>query len=262
MNDLIADNTGVPSQWQGLSRHLISEIYVCDAHGVADPDVPSVYAPITDASISFAHNWQNPFENSGTGQSLPALSAMIQTGQLGAFLNTFTAATGIGTAEGSMTRDLNDKLQKVAKNLEHRTGLTRVNSRQVFVASQPVKIECTLHFRAYSDPENEVVAPYRRLLEWTLPQELANDTVLQGMIKNGVNDPVELLTALFPSTAPRIVGFRKADETYAPLVVEGVSAPLDGPIDSQGLPLYRSVQVSMSTLTALDKSDVQKIYRR
>lgn len=262
MNDPITESTGVPSQWQGLSRHLIAELFVCDAQGIADPDIPSIRGPITDASISHAQSWQNPFENAGAGQSLPALSAMIQTGQIGQFLNTFQAATGLGTSEGSMTRDLNDKLQQVAKNLENRTGLTRVNSRQVFVASQPVKVEFTMHFRACSDPAKEVMEPYRRLLEWVLPQELANDTVLQGMIKNGVNDPVKLLTALFPSVAPRIIGFRYANERYAPMVIEALSNPVNGPRDGSGLPLYLSVQISMSTLTALDKSDVAKIYVR
>ncbi len=257
----ILDNTnGVPQQWNGLSRHLIARIYPCDAKGVEVLEVSNVYGPITDANLDLTLNWQSSFENSGPESKLPSIMALIQSGQLGVVANMLQTA-GLANEEGSITKRLADTAKEASKSLEGKTGITKLNSRQVFSGMPPIKLTFTMHFRAYSDPESEVGSPYRTLLEWALPKKLAEDGRFEEALRNDGATTEKLLAALFPSEAPTLVGFSYGNERYAPMVIEHIGNPIDGPRDSSGRLIYQAIQLSLSTLTALDKNDVAHIYR-
>ncbi|HEY0662788.1 MAG TPA: hypothetical protein VGD21_15875, partial [Lysobacter sp.] len=141
-----------------------------------------------------------------------------------------------------------------------RTGITKLNSTQVFSGMPPVKLSMTLHFRALIDPVSEVRAPLAQLKEWALPQVLANDGFIANAVKNGNKEG--LVETVFPSVVPQIIGMQYGDMTLQPLVIESISEPITAPRSSDGAIIALSVQVTLATLTALDRRDVQRIYNR
>lgn len=257
------------SQWGHISEHLLAQIYP-----ITKPDQESVapiLAPASDMNFDASFNWQSPFENTGPESKAPALMALIQSGQIGIIVNSLQALIGkgesgtvVGDAMNSIGEVLNagaEKAKRFAEGLEGRTGITRLNSRQVFTGMPPISITLTLHLRAFQNAAAEVQDPYRKLLEWSLPVFLAQ----QGAIANtaqAVADDSSIISALFPSTAPTFVGLRYAKNRYEPMVIESVSNPIDGHIGEDGIPVYRAVQIKLATLTALDRTDVAKILMR
>jgi hypothetical protein len=256
-NSLNDDKYGIPLAWGGLSRHLIAKLYPVKKDG-SRIGTDIVQAPITDANFETTLNWQSPFENAGPESKAPALTAMIQSGQLGVVMDA-VKSSGLIDRDGEAGAKLDAfarKAMEVSKGLEGRTGITKLNSRQVFTGMPPVKLSITMHFRAVLDPQGEVVDPYRQLLEWALPQELSDDSALVA----AMGGEKSVLSILFPSKAPQMVALNYGNQTFSPMVIEHVSHSLDVPRDRNGLPLYMAVQLSLSTLTALDRNDVKRIF--
>ncbi|SEJ22836.1 hypothetical protein SAMN04244572_03192 [Azotobacter beijerinckii] len=265
VNSLQLGNASAATQWGHLSPHLIARIYPCNPDGKEKFETPGVssaiLAPITESNFEAVLNWQSPFEQTGPESKAPALMAMVQTGQLATVAN---ALQSMIPGEGRVSQMLSDaagSARKYAHDLENRTGITKLNSRQVFSGMPPIKLSMVMHFRALSDPQAEVMEPYQRLLEWALPQKLAEDGILPELM-SAAKSGTDVIKALFPSLAPQMIGFSYANNRYSPMVIESVSNPIDGPMDSNGLPLYRAVQLTLATLTALDRNDVSKIFRR
>lgn len=270
MATVIAGNEG--SQWGGLSPHLIGRIYACDADGLpligpidGQPDrlyePLGVSGPCTEMNLESTLNWQSPFENIGPESMRPTLMAMLQSGSLVPVLNAVQASDLI--PEGATKDVLNgaaEKLKKIAKELEGRTGITKMNSRQVFAGMPPIKLTLTMHFRAFADAQAEVMEPYQRLLEFSMPQGLAADGVLTEVIAATSSENSSFLKAMFPSIAPLMVGFTYANTRFPAMVVEGISNTLDGPMDKNGRPIYRAVQIVLATLTACDRADIKKFF--
>lgn len=264
---IVSSDSGLP-QWGNLSKHLIARFYLCDSTGaelnqsrMAEEgfSVGDVQAPITEANQEVTLNWQSPFENSGPESKAPTIMALIQTGQIATIANALQAIIPGDNAASGFLKDAASNSAAWAKDLEGRTGITKLNSRQVFSGMPPVKLSMVLHFKAFADPAKEVMEPYQRLYEWSLPKQLAENGVLSELITNGGRDFVK---SLFPSLAPPLIGFRYGNNRYSPMVIESMSNPLDGPMGRTGLPLYRSVQLTLATLTALDRNDVARIYSR
>lgn len=271
---------GEGSDWGNLSRHLIARIYACDKDGVALPtEILGVSGPATDVNFEGTLNWQSPFESTGPEAKAPAIMAMLQSGAMIPVINAIQAVNPItndkvnGFLDGAA-----NKIKQIARDLEGRTGITKLNSRQVFTGMPPIKVTLTLHFRAISDAQTEVVEPYQRLLEFAMPQMLAQDglvanaiegsgnveydkflkarTTLEGVRSAGDN----FLKVMFPSSAPMMVGFIYGNNRYPAMVIESISNPLDGPMDSEGRPIQRAVQLTLATLTALDREDIKKLF--
>ena len=260
------------SDWTGLSPHLLARFYpvrkLSDGSGweqgrkkdggadqyIAD-DAIEVHAPMTDGTSEMTLNWQSPFENAGAESKAPALSAMLQSGSLTSILQ------GIGSAgvASDMMTELAQKSAEMTRKLEGRTGITKLNSTQIFSGMPPIKLSFTLHFRAFKDPIKEVREPILKLKEWALPQALAADGLIAGGIKNAGNQGV--FDILFPSLTPQIVGMSYGDMTYLPLVIESVSEPITNPRSEKGVMTACSVQITLATLTALDRADIRNIYR-
>jgi hypothetical protein len=237
----------------GLSPHLICSIYPLKRVGDGadwgrDDDGRPFKAPLTQASLDIAPNWQSPFEGSGVESRFPALAQMAQAGMFSGVLQAIGST--LKFAEGA-TGTLDEK----AKLLVGRSGVTKLNSTQVFSGMQPIKIQATAFLRAFKDPWKEVEAPLKQLQQWTLPKRLAKDGVLAEFIKSGM-DPLTLM----PSEVPTIVGFAYKNRIFQPMVIESVSDPLDAPIDKSGNRISATVQVTLCTLTALDRNDWNATY--
>lgn len=267
------------SDWGHLSRHLIARIYPCDSQGIARPLELGVSGPATEVNFDTTLNWQSPFENIGPEAKAPALMAMIQSGSLVPVVNAIQAVlpAGDGVISSTLQRG-SDTLKKAVRDLEGKTGITKLNSRQVFSGMPPIKVTLTLHFRALTDPMAEVVDPYQRLLQMAMPQRLSEDGILAGAIdgaasmdygkfsstgtaSDGATSAVDsFLKVMFPSDAPMLVGFIYGNNRYPAMVIESISNPLDGPMDENGRPSYRAVQLTLATLTALDRADIGKMF--
>lgn len=262
---------GEGSDWGYLSKHLIARIYACNADGIQLGSEPlGVTGPVSDLTFEASMGWQSPFETITPDAKAPVLMGMLQSGSIVPVLNAIQAAVP-GSAADSMLGSAADVARRLARELEGRTGITKLNSRQIFAGMPPLKLNMTLYFRATTDTESEVVAPYQRLLEWALPQKLADTSLLAGGISgaSGVATDVvantesaasNFLKIMFPSMAPVMVGFIYGNNRYPAMVIETISTPLDGPMDSSGRPIYRAVQLTLSTLTALDRNDVKKMF--
>lgn len=269
VNDRL-DSTVLSSIWTGLSPHLIARFYpvkrlesgngweqsrdkreISAADKFTVDDGVEVHCPISDGNEEMTFNWQSPFENTGAESKAPALSAMLQSGSLSAPLQALAEKIGLDKQVSGATSALASAIG--------RTGITKLNSTQVFSGMPPVKITLTLHFRALKDPVKEVQEPIKQLKAWALPQYLANDGLIANAVRNGGEQ--SMMQTVFPSLTPQVIGMKYGDLTYLPLVIEGVSNPITAPRASNGVILAQSVQVTLATLTALDRRDIAHIYR-
>jgi hypothetical protein len=274
----VVSGSAAHATWGKLNPKLIANFFACNSAGTFNANEAFVNAPITDASIDFVYNWQSPFENTGPESKAPALMAMLQSGQFASVINALQTVLpdAFLQAGGGMLDEVANKARDVASSLEGRTGITRLNSRQVFSGMPPIKITLTIHLRALKDPEREIYALYQRLLRWSLPQQLAADGTLSSIIRQGGslgseavnNGTIQALKqsgdatvkALFPSLAPMMVGMTYGGQVFKPMVIETISNPLDGPRYRDGKWTYLPMQMTLSTLTALDRSDVAQMF--
>jgi hypothetical protein len=238
----------------GLSPHLIASIYpmkrVGDGSAWARDDAEKPFeAPLTQATMDIAANWQSPFEGSGVESSFPALAQMAQAGMFSGVLQALGSTL-------SFSKGGTDSMVEKAKLLMGRSGVTMLNSTQVFSGMPPIKIQITAFLRAFKLASVEVEAPLKKLEEWTLPRYLAKDGVLAEFIKSGA-DPLTLM----PSEVPTIVGFNYKNRIFQPMVIESVSDPLDAPIDKDGNRISVLVQITLCTLTALDRAAWNSTYQ-
>jgi hypothetical protein len=268
--------TGVPSQWGGMSRALMARFFPVesvvneatgkrtfiearDLFGFGGSD--AFVAPVTDVQFELAGNWQSPFENSGPESKTPSLMAIIQSGQLGTSIAALQGVAGAIGLNADGAKEVLKKSQDVARKLEGKTGMTKLNSTQVFSGSPPVKIMLTLHLRALQNPTNEVEKPYNALLGWAAPKRLADDSYLNNAAA-GATDDRDFLDIMFPSEAPSLIGFSYTGKTFLPMVIESISNPMDGQLGISGQSIYKTVQITLATLTALDSEDLKKIFKR
>lgn len=251
------------SDWGSLSPLLLARLYVCDSKGVADIlEFEGVYGAMVEGTFEATFNWQSPFENMGPETKAPALTAMLQTGSLVPVINALQAINPNPNGQvGAMLDAGADKLKAAVKDLQGRTGMTKLNSRQVFSGMPPVRVNFSMEFRAVADAAKEVEAPLQRLLEWVFPQELAEEGILSEVLQTA-RDVDSFIKALFPSLTPKLLGLTYAGKSWAPMVVESISYPLTAPKDENGNFIALTVQVSMATLTALDRPDIKRFFSR
>ncbi|NWA11944.1 hypothetical protein [Pseudomonas gingeri] len=251
------------SDWGSLSPLLMARLFVCDSKGVADVnEYQGVYGAMEDGSLEATFNWQSPFENMGPETKAPALTAMIQSGSLVPVLNALQAVNPDPSGKiGGLLDAGADKLKAAVHELEGRTGMTKLNSRQVFSGMPPVRINFSMMFRATTDAAKEVEAPLQRLMEWVFPQQLAEEGILSEVLQTTTSVD-SFIKALFPSLTPKLLAFTYAGRTASPMVVESISYPLSGPKDSMGNFTNLTVQISLATLTALDRPDIKRFFAK
>jgi hypothetical protein len=233
------------SKWDGLSKHLIASFWEVDRKGKRlDPNL-TVQAPLLDGNFEVTLNWQSPFEQSGPESKAPALLAMIQTGELQSIIDATPDA--LDEIKTSST----DFLQSISG----RTGITKLNSTQVFTGMPPVKIPITLLFRAWNNTVREVEMPFNQLMKWALPVDLAEDGSRVVSLARGKN----FIDATLPSVSPTMIAMQYKNRLYSPLVIESISWSLTAPIDTFGDYIEATVPMTLATLTAIDRDDWEDI---
>lgn len=267
------------TQWGVLNALLLAQLVPCtigsdgsfvavqrgkddgdlDENGV---DLSPVFGPITDSNMDASFNWHSPFEGAGPESKIPTLMAMIQSGGITGITNALQSLVspntpGLKNAIGDIGSTFN--------TLVGRTGITKLNSRLVFSGCPPIKLSFTLHFRAYKDARNEVLLPYKKLFRWATPQKLAPDGIIASTIDSIASGNGGLIrdtiAGIFPSMAPKFLQFTFAGESWPPMVIEHISNPIHEHIGVDGAPVYRAVQVTLATLTALDQADINRLFK-
>lgn len=243
---------GIGSDWTGINTAVLAQIWACDEKGVpiSGSSDGSVVALAESFDVQGSLNWQSPFEQSGPESMKPGLTAMLQTGSLPNFVQAIIGRNSPGTTAAALTQTLDQ--------LKGRTGLTKLNSVQVFTGMPPLKITASLYFRAFADPVKEVEDPIEQLMVWAVPKKLAAGGYLSEVITK-IKDRASAGEALFPSEIPTMVGITYAGRSYAPLVIESFTDPVGSPKDKDGNRLHAKFQVSFGTLAALDAADIRSI---
>lgn len=242
------------SKWDGLNPSLLASVYAVDSGGRVLSGAATVLAPFTEAQLEVSANWQSPFEQSGVENRLPALSALAQTGAIGSYTDLFGKGGAEDSLAGRLRQTFNEFAESAQTATQGRSGLTKLNSQQVFTGAMPVKLTATMLFRAFDNPASEVAAPVDQLIRWTLARELAQNGALAQAIEN-VAGGQGLLKAALPSLTPTMVAVRYGGVTLAPMVIESVSKAMTVPRYSDGSALQEQVQVVFGSLTALDETD-------
>lgn len=244
------------SDWTGLSNKLIAKFFpvrrVVEGTNVRwerEPNSVEVHAPITEGTLEQTANWTSPFEGQTPDAKLSSLSSMLQTGGFGAILNALQQYLPADSFLGGSIDVATQQLQ----TLEGRTGVTKINSTQVFSGMPPMKLTVTAHFRALFDALAEVEHPMHQLMSWTLPKKLAQ----QGLVGNALDKAMKegALRTVYPSEIPQIIAMQYANMLFKPIVIESIPYPLTGPRDSNGRLISGSMTLSLATLTAIDKDD-------
>lgn len=244
-----AVKTILKSNWDDLNDHLIAKFYEVDRKGKSIGNV-EVWAPLTEANLEMALSWNSPFENSGAESKAPMLLAMLQSGALQPLIDAL-----LGKSTATDASELSKKSSDFMKRFEGRTGITKLNSTQVFTGMAPAKIPIVALFRAWINPAKEVEAPIDQLVNWSLPEVLSPDgTIISRGIEAGRGN-LSSLDVLLPSKAPTMIAMRYKGKTYAPLVIESIGQPISSPVDSQGKHVSMLVPMMLCSIAALDRDD-------
>jgi len=225
------------SVWDGLNPHLIARFWAVKYDGSATGDGGTVRAPLSEAQLDVTLNWQSPFENMNVDAKAPAITGLLQANVLS------QAAQAIKESTNSLIN-----IEGEVAKFEGRTGITKLNSTQIFYGMPPVKIQCTAVFRAWADAMWEVEDPFNQLMEWALPVALADNF---GSPVPGLG----VLGGLLPSKAPTPIAMLYKGRTFKPLVIEQISQPLASPIDKDGKFMQLIVPMTLCSLTAIDRAD-------
>lgn len=253
------NGTILTSQWGGLNDFLIGKFYAVDEKGVRlTDDTTEVHAPISDGHWDMTLNWQSPFESTSPDTKAPALAAMLQSGALSTVLSDLTSAVTGKTPSSNQSSQSPTTLQNTLDDLKGRTGITKLNSTQIFTGMASIRFTFNIHFRAIADPYSEVDAPVNQLIYWAAPKKLSTDSIVKrATTADGVKG---YLKALLPSLAPTMIAFQYKTYTFAPLIIETISDPLTAPIAANGYHTEKVIPVSICSLAALDRDDFKSIF--
>lgn len=257
------------SQWGGLSPHLIASFWEVDRNGntVRDKNgnFVTVQAPFSESSLEVNLNWISPFESAGAEKTFPTLLAMLESGASQPVIDSLKNVASATGASGGVIDTLNTIDNKTLKEFQGRTGITKLNSMQVFTGMPPLEFSVTLIFRAWQDPVSEVMAPTDQLMAWALPVDLAaNSTIISNLLNQtaktinnapGTTQAKDWLNAILPSQGPIFVAMKYKNMTFSPLVIKSVHYPIDSPIDSNGNFTELKIQLNLATLAAIDRTD-------
>nr|WP_015077953.1 hypothetical protein [Halomonas sp. ZM3]AFW03490.1 hypothetical protein [Halomonas sp. ZM3] len=236
---------GSGSLWDGINPNLIASIYEVDHKGEPLDEANRVRCLfVDDANLEATLNWQSPFEGAGPESRAPTLSAMLQSGAI----QPLAARVGAGEAT-----------KEVSETARGRTGITKLNSTQVFSGMPPLRLQATIMLRAWRDPQAEVEEPLDRLMGWALPKELAPEgtllTAAVDWVSEGDRDVNGFVEAAMPSFAPSLLAIRYKGRLYTPMVIESIGIPLNSPSDKYGRFVQIQLPVTFATLTAWDRRD-------
>lgn len=251
---------GLSSLWDGLSPHLIASFYEVKKSGegknevwsrTPDCDQATVLAPLTEANMEMVLNWQSPFEQAGPESKMPTLMAMLQSGEFQPLIDQLPGNKSATQGDVGLQKKAGD----FVRQFEGRTGITKLNSTQVFNGMPPVKIQVVALFRAWRDPASEVEAPFNKLMEWALPVYLAPDGPLMARLAEFAKGGMGYVEALMPSKSPTRIAMKYKGRTYSPLVIEFIGMPMNSPVDANAQYVELAVPMTLCSLTAIDRKD-------
>ncbi len=241
-------NNKFSSKWDGLSEHLIARIYEVNSKGESLGG-PVIHAPFTgDVSLDIDLSWTSPFESAGAESTAPTLSGGLQSGAADQIVKNIGESIGLDTSGAS----------GVLSEAEGRSGMTKLNSTQIFTGMPPLRIQGELLFRAWSDPVTEVENPVDQLMAWALPKKLAKvGTMLTAAADYATSDK-GLVESMFPSEVPSLLAITYKGRTYSPVVIERLGMPLSSPIDEGGRFTQMKMPITIASLQAWDREDWSK----
>lgn len=242
------ERTILKSLWDGLNEHLIAKFYEVDRKMAPIGNV-EVWAPLTDANFEASFGWASQFENVGAQNVSPTISNMATSGAF------HDVASDLKSGKGGFMDGLLDKAEKTVSRYEGKTGITKLNSTQIFTGMQPIKIPITALFRAWRDPQVEVELPFDQMMRWALPIELAPDGSMIARAIAAARGNGSIIDAPLPSKAPTMIAMNYKGRTYGPLVIESIGQPLSSPVDDQGRFVSLQVPIMLCSLTAIDRND-------
>ncbi|MCK4087733.1 hypothetical protein HCY58_11815 [Acinetobacter radioresistens] len=235
------------SDWGLLNPIFLGRVALCDKEGKAISGSSSVTSIVTEGDMAIEADYSTPFENSNPENKLPTLMGMVQAGD---WVNSLD--NNLGSALGlSLSEETKNKLN----SLEGRSNFTKINSTQIYLSNQPVKINATLFFEAWADALHEVENQLALLQQWALPAYLSDKSLVSGVIQD------TSIESLFPSKIPPFVSFSYAKKRYAPLFLVNVGAPLVAPMDKNGNRILVEVTVSFISRNSWDKNDLAALYK-
>ena len=272
------------TEWQGLSPLKIAMFSACDSDGQpyvrkgedgkGTIDDTVVRAILTDGEFSLESQYISPFENSNPENKMPTLLGMLQAGEAAqAFAQvsdnaaTRTDSGVIGTVANAAIQGAGalgnigakalgyNTVGELFEAVKGRSSLTKVNSTQIFVSTSSAEMSLTLFFMALKDAKKEVEDQIRQLEEWVVPEELYDQSLLVSVNEN------RNLLGLFPSIVPPHIAFTYGGKTYKPFLIRSVSSPIVAPMDKDGNRLSISVTIAICSRRAMDRRDIQAIYR-
>lgn len=247
--------------WDGINDTLIASIYEVNHHGDKLYENGSVLRClfVDDANLEATFNWQSPFDGAGPEARAPTLAAMLQSGMIQPIIE---SVRGMLSSEEREKFDKAspggwaDKTAGAAEHARGRTGITKLNSTQVFTGMPSVKLTVNIMLRAWRDPEAEVESAINLLMDWALPRHLAAEGTLLTAALDWVgsdNKTAEsLVEAALPSEVPALLAIKYKKRTFAPLVIESIGLPLNSPSDHHGRFVQIQIPVTFATLTAWD----------
>lgn len=250
------------SEWGALSPHLLAAFYPVvmerpgDTRSFRRSGNISVVAPISDATMELTANWTSPFENQNPDAGFSTFSNMLQIGAFEQVLNALQKVAPTAAWGGF------DTLKEGAATLSGRTSMTKLNSTQIYSGSPPMKITLTAIFRALSNPDKEVHQPTSALMAWSLSEALADNSLATNAVDaagSGKTGAGDILRTIYPSLTPSIIGMTYQGKEYMPMVIESVSKPLDSPVTASGKTTFTTLQMQISSLTALDRQDFMRM---
>ncbi|CAE6901051.1 hypothetical protein [Paraburkholderia domus] len=257
------NGTILSSQWGGLSDFLIAKFYEVDEKGIRAGNDSGlgveVHAPISDGHRDMTLNWQSPFEAASPDTKAPALAAMLQSGALATVMSDLTSAATGSKPTGAQNNQSPSALENSLNDLKGRTGITKLNSTQIFTGMAPIRFTFNVHFRALADPYNEVEAPVNQLIYWAAPKKLSTDSIVKRAT-SADGTVGGYLKALLPSMAPTMIAFQYKTYTFAPLVIESIGDPITAPIANNGYHTEKVIPITLASLTALDRDDFKAIF--
>lgn len=228
-----------------LSDLYKMRIRLCDKDGVEQGD-DQVVAVAIDAEMALESQYANPFDQSNPEHKLPTMMGMLQSGD---WVNTLDSVMS-NVFGVNLSGDRKEQLNA----LQGRSNLTKQNSTNIFISSQPVNIPATLYFGAWYDAKTEVENQVRLLQKWSLPVELVEGSLVGEFAEK------QSLEALFPSKVPPYVAVYYGGKRYFPLLLSQCSAPLVVPMDSGGNRMQLQVQINLLSRTAWDAQNIDQFY--
>jgi len=249
--------TVLTSQWGSLSPHLLASFYVVnrkEENGKSlwerDNSIIVKAPMIQGGNFDVTPKWESPFEGAGAEAKASSLFALLQSGSMQQVADSFLGAF----------EQTNSWVKKRAGEFENRSGITKLNSTQIFTGIEPIKFSFTLLFRAWQNAFEEVERPVDQLMQWSLPVEVPDDVGMVSRIAKTAtgrrDEDSDYVDLLLPSRAPVRIGMTYKGRSYFPLVIESISpSMLDAPINAKGDAVSMEVQMTLCSLTAIDRND-------